>query len=539
MTYSAIIKTIFPSKDGYTPETEPLNNQVLNNAGGYFYEIDDWKRLDRFLIIGSESGTYYVSNLNLTKENTAAINRLLDTDGIRVVDRVVELSVNNRIPKNDTALFALSMAASHTDVKVRRAALNALPQVARTGTHLLTFVDFVTHMRGWGSALRKAIGRWFLNMPVDKLCLQAVKYYNRKGWTLRDLLRLSHPVVQDDKTIALIDWIVHPDKEETIILARKLFPLLEGKYAVQQLSVLERRSLATANLIKEYNLPFEALPTESLNSKEVWDALLINMPMTAMIRNLAKMSVVGTLDPYTIETNKLVIDRLTDRDQLKAARIHPFQLLIALHTYAQGRGVLGSLTWTPVRPILEALNDAFDKSFVNVTPTNKRILIGIDVSGSMTASCIGSPVLNCKSAAAAIATLLIRTEPNTHLTAFDTVLYEVPVTNKDSLSYITNLLSRNGGGTNLSLTVQYALHHKHVVDAIIIVTDNEGWAGNRHAEQALTEYRRTINPKVKLIVIAMASNHGSIANPQDKLSFDICGFDANIPAIISEILNDI
>jgi 60 kDa SS-A/Ro ribonucleoprotein len=33
--------------------------QAQNNAGGYSFVIDKWKRLDRFLIIGSSGGTYY------------------------------------------------------------------------------------------------------------------------------------------------------------------------------------------------------------------------------------------------------------------------------------------------------------------------------------------------------------------------------------------------------------------------------------------------------------------------------------------------
>ena len=43
-------------------------------------------------------------------------------------------------------------------------------------------------------------------------------------------------------------------------------------------------------LINEFDLPREAIPTQWLNELEVWDALLQRMPMTAMIRNLGKMT---------------------------------------------------------------------------------------------------------------------------------------------------------------------------------------------------------------------------------------------------------
>ena len=47
------------------------------------------------------------------------------------------------------------------------------------------------------------------------------------------------------------------------------------------------------SLVREYRLPREAVQTEHLTSPEVWEALLEDMPMTALIRNLATMTRVG------------------------------------------------------------------------------------------------------------------------------------------------------------------------------------------------------------------------------------------------------
>ncbi len=143
MSYKAILQSVFPSKHGQTPQTEPLPGQVPNNAGGYFYAIDDWALLDRFLLLGTEAGTYYVSPVKLTKESAGAIQRLLATDGLQVVARIVAVSKAGRAPKNDAALFALALAAACDDQPTRQAALAALPQVARTGTHLLQFAEYV------------------------------------------------------------------------------------------------------------------------------------------------------------------------------------------------------------------------------------------------------------------------------------------------------------------------------------------------------------------------------------------------------------
>jgi hypothetical protein len=45
-------------------------------------------------------------------------------------------------------------------------------------------------------------------------------------------------------------------------------------------------------LINDFDLPREAIPTQWLNELEVWDALLQRMPLTALVRNLGKMSAV-------------------------------------------------------------------------------------------------------------------------------------------------------------------------------------------------------------------------------------------------------
>lgn len=135
-----------------TPQYEPIPGtaQVANSAGGYAWAVNDWARLDRFLVLGSEGGTYYISPRQLTKENAAAALRCLALDGQRVVNRVVSISEAGRAPSNDPALFVLALAAGHGDEATRRAALDALPQVARIGTHLFHFLAFVEGFRGWG-----------------------------------------------------------------------------------------------------------------------------------------------------------------------------------------------------------------------------------------------------------------------------------------------------------------------------------------------------------------------------------------------------
>ena len=44
-----------------TPQSEKADaRQVPNSAGGFTFTVDCWKRLERFLILGAEGGSYYI-----------------------------------------------------------------------------------------------------------------------------------------------------------------------------------------------------------------------------------------------------------------------------------------------------------------------------------------------------------------------------------------------------------------------------------------------------------------------------------------------
>ena len=92
-----------------TPQSEAIfgEQQVQNNAGGFVYAITPWQQAERFLILGTESGTYYVGERKLTKENALVLQRCLDEDGEKVVRMIVDISDKGRAPSNDPAVFAL------------------------------------------------------------------------------------------------------------------------------------------------------------------------------------------------------------------------------------------------------------------------------------------------------------------------------------------------------------------------------------------------------------------------------------------------
>lgn len=95
--------------------------------------------------------------------------------------------------------------------------------------------------------------------------------------------------------------------------------------------------------------------------------------MTAMIRNLGKMSAIELLKPLSSHAQR-VCSQLKDESQLRKARIHPFTILQALTTYKNGRGEKGSLKWEVNQTVVDALDGAFYRAFkVRDSPVNNNL----------------------------------------------------------------------------------------------------------------------------------------------------------------------
>src|SRR5262249_25630586 len=176
--------------------------------GGYAWPVDDWVRLERFLVLGSEGGSYYATERALTRANAEAVERCVKADGRRVVERIVAVSDAGRAPKNDPAIFALAMAAKLGDFDTRRAAQAAPPKVCRIRTHPMHFAAHVQPFGRWGPGTRSGVARWYTDRPVEKLACQVVKYQSRDGWSHRDRLRLAHPKAATPEHDALYKWVV-------------------------------------------------------------------------------------------------------------------------------------------------------------------------------------------------------------------------------------------------------------------------------------------------------------------------------------------
>jgi 60 kDa SS-A/Ro ribonucleoprotein len=533
-----------------TPQSQPIpgSSQVRNSAGGYSWQVDDWTRLDRFLILGAEGGTYYITERELVKQNHDAVVRCIKQDGVRAVNRAVEISDAGRAPKNDPAIFVLALVATHGDVEAKAHAFANLSKVCRIGTHLFHFAEYVNAMRGWGRGLRNAVGHWYVDRGADDLARQAVKYQQRDGWSHGDLLRLAHPKAPSAQHDAVFRWLLAgADSMGEREVKRKV----RGEERVAKydavgvlpklIEAFERAKRATlageiVKLIGEFDLPREAIPTQWLNEAVVWEALLERMPMTAMIRNLGKMTSLGLLAPFR-DAKRLIVGKLRDETALKRARIHPLAVLVAQKVYAQGHGDKGALKWSPVSAVIDALDEAFYATFQNVEPCNKPVLLALDVSGSMGGSMIAGSCLSAREASAAMALITAASEPDYHIVGFSGGMVPLNISPRMRLDQVIKVISALPfDRTDCAQPMLYAQRERLRVAAFVTYTDSETWAGNIHPAQALRQYRDELVANAKAVVVGMTSNGFTIADPNDRGMLDVVGFDTSVPAVIADFV---
>jgi 60 kDa SS-A/Ro ribonucleoprotein len=517
------------TKPGETPQSKRIpgreGEMSANAAGGYAFDLDDWARLERFLVLGTEGGTYYAAERELTVESARVVERCVLADGPRSVGRIEAISISGVAPKNDAAILALAIAAKRGDEVTRKLAFAALPGVCRTGTHLFQFAAYVDALGGWGRGARTAVGRWYSAKGPDLLGYQLVKYRQRNGWAHSDLLRLSHPR-PTGQTAALLAFAANKPVEG------ELPRVVEGYLKAAQAAT----PAESANLVREYQLPRECVRTEHLGEPAVLEALLEPMPLTALVRNLGNLTAAGVVAPFS-DATKLVADKLSDIDHLRRSRLHPMTIFLALATYASGRGARGSGAWTPVQQIVDALDAAFYAAAANVIPTGKRLLVAIDVSGSMQAPVMGAPV-SAAEAAAAMALVLARTEPGHVVLGVNTGPVELRISPKMRLDAAMNTVRQAlGGGTDLSVPARWLAAEGMAVDAVVTLTDNETWAGRSHPAEAMAAYRRQVGAPVRNLVAAMSATQHSVADPADPLTLQCIGLDASIPEVVRGFVN--
>jgi len=519
------------TRNSVTPQSHPIPGREAemapNHAGGYTFQVDPFMRLRRLAVLGTW-GTYYQAMRDQTAEMAPCIDECMRLDAARAVQTVVDVSVNGLAPKQSPALFALARMASNADPGKARLALDAVTAVCRTATMFFEFLENLKQFRGRGRSVKRMMQNWYLEKSPRTVAYQITKYQQRNGWSHRDVLRLCKPkpLPGDMVMDGVFAYAVGKPKPMPVCPAFELLDAVErAKKATTSKEIVE--------LIADHGLVRECIPTKWLDDCAVWEALLESMPITAMIRNLAKMTAIGLIKPLSNASRK-VCEKLQDQSALRGGRVHPIALLIAQGVYQRGRGIKGQLVWAPDSQVVAALEDAFYLAFRTVEPSGKRHLLALDVCGSMAWGNIADTFLTPREGSAAMLLATLNSEPYCHCTAFTTRLSPLNINRRSRLSEAVRMVSGLGfGGTDCARPMIYAQQNRLDVDVFVIYTDNETWAGRIQPVEALRDYRNARGIDAKLVVVGMTATGFTIADPNDPGMLDVVGFSADAASVIS------
>ena len=521
-------------------------NALVNRAGSEIFKVSAEQAFRRFLILGSDAG-YYAGAKEKTIEAADDALRLLKEDPHLYFKVLLEVSLGGLAFKQQPTLFALALAASSPDAATRAMALVYLPDIARTSTHLFTFLNYVDGQRGHGSrGMKRALWDWYTDRKgaAGWVAYQAVKYRQREGWTHRDVLRIARSKLEvpNPELEATLKWIVKG------VLTDETPSIIEGYTMVQ------RENADVPSLVRKYGLTWEMLPTEALTKPEVWAALVEKMPVGALLRNLPRLTWLGLLKDSDVLG---CVNRLTDPKVLKQGKIHPIQIMLASKTYASGKGK-GSV-WAPDSYVSDVLAEAFYAAYGAVESSGKRELWAIDVSQSMGVQIAEGMDLTAREAACALALVAKAVSPDlvdivgftsagsgawTHEKKFtgngyyrgyaDLGLTPLDFSPKRRLDdIVAGVKGLPFGGTDCSLPMVYAKRQKLSYDTFVVVTDNETWAHVATPSAALREYREAMGINARLVVAGMESSRGTIADPSDPGMLDVVGLDSSVPTVIN------
>lgn len=527
-----------------------------NNCDKNVLKIDDLTQVKRFMIYGSESGTYYVTAQDLTLQNIKCLDRILWTDKRdKLLDIIRELENNNRCKNKDMIIYALAECCTWNlnykeSIKFRKKAYILMREICKIPTHLFLFIHFcksISKIKNnstcWNNLHKKAITEWYNDKKPKQLVYLITKYKNRNDYTHRDILRLCHIKAISDLQNDLYYWIVNGECEFDNLKEDQegldILNWIKDYQIIQSLSGNEESIDKAVILINRNKFVREHVPTGLLGSKKIWTALLSEMPILAVLRNLNKMTSIGVFENH--HNIMTVINLLGNDIARKKAKIHPMQVLITLKMYSKGCGDLGKLTWHPVTKIVDFLDELFYKMFDEIEPIGKKILIALDVSGSMTFNgCKGSNCIMPLEVGSAMAMIWKKNEEFADIMAFSHDFVPLNISPRRRLDDNLNSMRHLPfSSTDISRPFTWALENRKSYDAFIVITDNETNSNTIDPIVALNNYRQKMQlPASKLVVLATTATSFSVADPNDSNCLDCCGFDANVPDIINDFIKE-
>jgi len=229
---------------------------------------------------------------------------------------------------------------------------------------------------------------------------------------------------------------------------------------------------------------------------------------------------------------KLVARRLADAENVKRARVFPYQLLAAYKSAGDG---------VP-EEVREALQDAMETAIGNVPQLAGKVYVCPDVSGSMSSPVTGhragaTTAVRCIDVAALVSAAIVRQNPQAEVVPFATEVVPVKLNARDSvMTNAEKLAAVGGGGTNCSAPLAWLNKRQACGDVVVFVSDNQSWVdakGGRGTEtlRQWSVFKR-FNPQARLVCIDLQP-YGTVQAGDSGDVLNIGGFSDQVFEVIA------
>jgi hypothetical protein len=288
------------------------------------------------------------------------------------------------------------------------------------------------------------------------------------GYRFADVIDLVHPSTDKPWQGELFKYAINRrhNRDDATPLG---LGMIRNNQQLRKIAGEWPEALLSTEHLKRAGMTWEdalSLVGNKVDKAKLWEAMIPNMGIMALARNLRNFDQAGVSDAAIAP----VIAKFTDPETVAKSRMFPFRWLAA-HRNAP------SLRWG------HALDQALTHSLANVPALPGRTLILVDMSGSMWSPTAGrmSDMRRCDVAAVFGAALAMRAE-NAKLVIFGIGSATVPVRKGESLLTLVGRTIKEMGGTDTisALRTHFAGH-----DRVIILTDEQAmmWGGSIYVDQ--------------------------------------------------------
>lgn len=485
---------------------------TVNNAGGTAYTLSDKAALAQLAMTGCFNGTYYVSSEDQLKNVLQLANRI----AAKEPEYVAKLAVYARqkgLMKDMPAVLAAIVAGKDSELLSK-----IFSKVIDNPKMLRNFVQVIrsgeTGRQSLGTRPKKLI-QDYLNSLTDE---QVFKADVGNDPSLQDIIKLVHPKPKNKQRSALFGY------------------LLDKEYNQKDLCALAKQFEAfKKDMTGEIpDVPFQMLTALPLTEKH-WKKIAENATWTQTRMNINTFQRHNVLaDPKLL---KLVCDKLQDEEQVKRAKVFPYQLFAAFL----------NIDATVPTKVSVALQKAAEVALENIPEFDGKVYVMVDTSGSMSSPATGNrgtatTKMKCIDVAALVAAAIMRKNPDTEVIPFDTQVHAHRLNPMDSIMTNAQALARfGGGGTDCSMALQHVNNKNGKGDLVIYVSDNESWvdsnrSGYGRGSATMTEWNKfkARNPNAKLVCIDVTPNTTTQAVGKDILN--IGGFSDSVFEVIYKFM---